>query len=77
MIRETMLNKVDTKPQVQSKFDVTSFRRNQISQNFIVGTDDTSDHPSDYPSDHPSDHPSDGRSELKRCYFAPKKNITD
>jgi hypothetical protein len=38
MFRGTMLNKVDTKPQAQSKFDVTSFQRKQISQKFMVGT---------------------------------------
>jgi hypothetical protein len=31
--------KVDTKPQAQSNFDLGSFQRKQISQNFIVGTD--------------------------------------
>jgi hypothetical protein len=44
-------NKVDTKPQARSNFDVTSFRRKQILQNFIVVTD------------HPSIHPSDGWTE--------------
>jgi hypothetical protein len=34
-----MPNKVDNKPQAQSNFDVTSFRRTQISQIFVVGTD--------------------------------------
>jgi hypothetical protein len=40
-------NKVDTKPQARSNFDVTSFRLKQISQNFIVGTDHPSKHPTD------------------------------
>jgi hypothetical protein len=44
-------NKVDTKPQAQSNFDVTSFQSQQIlddfimgtKQNFIVGTDQWTD----------------------------------
>jgi hypothetical protein len=36
-------NKVDTKPQARSNFDVTSFRRKQILQNFIVGRDGWTD----------------------------------
>jgi hypothetical protein len=36
-------NKVDTKPRARNFFDVTSFRRKQISQNFIEGTDGRTD----------------------------------
>ena len=50
-------NKVDTKPQAQSNFDVTSFRRKQISKNFIMGTY----HRTDQPTDQLTDRPSDGR----------------
>jgi hypothetical protein len=47
-------NKVVTKPQVQSNCDVTSFRHKQISQNFIVGTDQPMDGPTNGPTDQPS-----------------------
>jgi hypothetical protein len=40
-------NKVDTKPQARSNFDVTSFRRKQIFHNFIVGMDRPTDQPMD------------------------------
>jgi hypothetical protein len=36
-------NNVDTKPQARINFDVTSFRRKQVLQNFIVGTDGPTD----------------------------------
>jgi hypothetical protein len=46
-----LINKVDTKPQVRSNFDVTSFLRKQILQIFIVGTD----HPSNGRTNRPTD----------------------
>jgi hypothetical protein len=55
-----LYNKVDTKPQARSIFDVTSFRSEQILKNLIVGTDG----PSDRQRDQQTDRPSDGRSEL-------------
>jgi hypothetical protein len=38
-----LIYKLNTKPQARSNLDVTSFRRKQISQNFIVGTDGQTD----------------------------------
>jgi hypothetical protein len=48
-------NKIDTKPQARSNFDVTSFRLKQISQNFIVETDGSTDGPTDGPTDEQSE----------------------
>jgi hypothetical protein len=39
LIIKNYLNKVDTKPQARNNFDVTSFQRKKILQNFIMGTD--------------------------------------
>ena len=51
-------NKVGTKPQARSNFDVTSFRRKQILQNFIAGTAEF------HYGDRPTDGQTDGLSEL-------------
>jgi hypothetical protein len=55
----SIFTKVDTKPQAQSNVDVTSFRRKQISQNFIIGTDGQTDGRMDRRMDGVTDGPTE------------------
>jgi hypothetical protein len=71
------INKVVTKPQVRSNCDVTSFRRKQILQNFIVETDGRTEHPSEHPSELPTDGVSyrGATSHLKSHSYADQKPL--
>jgi hypothetical protein len=63
MTGDDVKNKVDTKPQARSNFDVTSFQRKQISQNFIVGADHRTDGRRDKRTDRQTDRWTDGRTD--------------
>jgi hypothetical protein len=52
-----------SKPQARSNCHVTSFQSNQISQNFIVGTDGLTDRRTDGPTDRRTDEPMDRRTD--------------